>query len=107
MLAMQRLACSTSAQIELEQRLDMPASPSASAEDLPATSRVPHRVRHEPRRRQLEVKRVERIAAHMIRVTLGGDLEGFVSLGFDDHVKLFFPIAASAADGEPASVSRD
>ena len=54
-------------------------------------SRTPRRVRHEPRRRELEVKRVERIAAHMIRVTLGGDLEGFTSLGFDDHVKLFFP----------------
>ncbi len=85
----------------------MTSSPTTSAEDLLATSRVPRRVRHEPRRRQLEVKRVERIAAHMIRVTLGGDLEDFVSLGFDDHVKLFFPAAASAADGEPASVSRD
>ena len=27
----------------------------------------------------------------MIRVTLTGDLEGFNSLGFDDHIKLFFP----------------
>ena len=30
------------------------------------------------------------MSAHM-RVTLGGDLAGFTSLGFDDHVKLFFP----------------
>jgi NADPH-dependent ferric siderophore reductase len=35
---------------------------------------------------------VRRITPHMVRVTLGGeDLDGFVSSGFDDHVKLFFP----------------
>ncbi len=72
-------------------------------------SRTPRRVRHEPRRRELAVKRVERIAAHMVRVTLGGDLEGFVSLGFDDHVKLFFPDpdAPPGADGERPTASRD
>jgi NADPH-dependent ferric siderophore reductase len=43
----------------------------------------------------------------MIRVTLGGDLAGFISLGFDDHVKLFFPGAPSVADGESTTVSRD
>jgi NADPH-dependent ferric siderophore reductase len=53
--------------------------------------RTPRRVRHQPRRRVLDVTRVEKVAAHMVRVTLGGDLEGFTSLGFDDHVKLFFP----------------
>lgn len=58
--------------------------------------RTPRRVRHEPRRRQLTVKQVDRIAAHMVRVTLTGDLAGFTSLGFDDHVKLFFPDAAAA-----------
>jgi NADPH-dependent ferric siderophore reductase len=57
----------------------------------PADSRAPQRVRHEPRRRTLTIKQVEKFAAHMIRVTLTGDLEGFTSLGFDDHVKLFFP----------------
>jgi NADPH-dependent ferric siderophore reductase len=85
----------------------MPSFPSASNQDLLPTSRATRKVRHEPRRRQLEVKRVERIAAHMIRVTLGGDLEGFVSLGFDDHVKLFFPSEPSVAGGEQAMVSRD
>ena len=69
--------------------------------------RTPRRVRHQPRRRQLDVLRVEKIAAHMIRVTLGGDLEGFSSLGFDDHVKLFFPTGATGADGEPEYESRD
>jgi NADPH-dependent ferric siderophore reductase len=58
--------------------------------------RAPRRVRHEPRRRKLTVKQVDRIAAHMVRVTLTGDLAGFTSLGFDDHVKLFFPDAAAA-----------
>jgi NADPH-dependent ferric siderophore reductase len=69
--------------------------------------RTPRRVRHEPRRRELRVKGVEKIAAHMIRVTLGGDLEGFVSLGFDDHIKVFFPDPSAPADGEPQFVSRD
>lgn len=43
----------------------------------------------------------------MLRVTLGGDLAGFTSLGFDDHVKLFFPQAPAGADGEPPMASRD
>lgn len=54
----------------------------------------PHvqRVRHELKRRRLSVRRVERLAASMLRVVFSGDdLAGFTSLGFDDHVKLFFP----------------
>ncbi|MGR9579726.1 siderophore-interacting protein [Pandoraea sputorum] len=54
--------------------------------------RTPQRVRHELRFRLLEVRSVEALTPHMVRVTLGGDdLEGFKSPGFDDHVKLFFP----------------
>jgi NADPH-dependent ferric siderophore reductase len=54
--------------------------------------RTPQRVRHELRMRRLEVRSVESLTPHMLRVTLGGDdLEGFRSPGFDDHVKLFFP----------------
>ncbi|WP_087724248.1 siderophore-interacting protein [Pandoraea sp. PE-S2T-3] len=54
--------------------------------------RTPRRVRHELRMRLLEVRSVESVTPHMLRVTLGGnDLEGFTSPGFDDHVKLFFP----------------
>ena len=70
-------------------------------------SRTPRRVRHEPRRRVLKVERVDRIAASMIRATLGGDLAGFTSLGFDDHVKLFFPTGRNDADGKPEMDSRD
>jgi NADPH-dependent ferric siderophore reductase len=73
----------------------------------PTDPRSPRRVRHEPRRRTLTVKQVEKIAAHMIRVTLGGDLEGFTSLGFDDHVKLFLPDGTANAEGEPNLPGRD
>jgi NADPH-dependent ferric siderophore reductase len=56
------------------------------------------RVRHELKRRRLTVRRVERIAPHMMRVVLSGeDLQGFTSLGFDDHVKLFFSSGAADA----------
>lgn len=58
--------------------------------------RTPQRVRHELRLRRLEVRHVEQLTPHMLRVTLGGDdLEGFTSPGFDDHVKLFFPDPAT------------
>ncbi len=72
-----------------------------------ADPRAPRRMRHEARRRALTVKTVEKLAAHMIRVTLTGDLDGFVSLGFDDHVKLFFPDGTKDAAGAPNTLSRD
>jgi NADPH-dependent ferric siderophore reductase len=50
------------------------------------------RVRHEPRRRLLTVRQVERITPTMARVTLDGDLAGFISASYDDHVKVFFPL---------------
>jgi len=54
--------------------------------------RTPQRVRHPLRFRELEVRQVQRITPHLVRVTVGGEaLEGFTSPGFDDHVKLFFP----------------
>jgi NADPH-dependent ferric siderophore reductase len=50
------------------------------------------RTRHELTRRTLNVVRVERLPPGMVRIVLGGDeLRGFTSLGFDDHIKLFFP----------------
>ena len=50
------------------------------------------RVRHETRRRRLTVREVQHLTPKMVRVTLAGaDLAGFVSMGFDDHVKVFFP----------------
>jgi NADPH-dependent ferric siderophore reductase len=54
------------------------------------------RVRHETKRRRVIVTRVERLAPQMLRIVFGGEeLEGFTSLGFDDHVKLFFPSGAA------------
>jgi len=73
--------------------------------------RLPQRVRHPLRFRKLEVRTVERVTPHLVRITLTGDaLEGFVSLGFDDHVKLTLPDAVTGvltvptigADGSPS-----
>jgi NADPH-dependent ferric siderophore reductase len=50
------------------------------------------RVRHEIKRRRLQVRRVEQLTPNMVRVVLAGeDLQGFTSLGFDDHVKVMLP----------------
>ena len=50
-----------------------------------------HRVSHEIKRRKLQVLRVTDITPRMRRITLHGpELEGFISLGTDDHVKLLF-----------------
>jgi NADPH-dependent ferric siderophore reductase len=70
--------------------------------------RQPQRVRHELRRRKLAVQAVENISPSMVRVTLSGpELGGFSSLGFDDHVKLLFPVAGpEGGDGEPQFAGR-
>lgn len=86
----------------------------------PATTRSVQRVRHETRMRLLTVKRVNRLTPRMVLVTLTGDLVGFTSAAYDDHVKLFFPAPGSvepilpkgppgsheAAQG-PAPIARD
>jgi NADPH-dependent ferric siderophore reductase len=60
------------------------------------------RVRHETKRRQLSVDKISAITPKMLRITLAGpELEGFTSLGFDDHIKLFFPTAAPS-DADPS-----
>ena len=65
-----------------------------------STRRV-QRVRHELRRRDVEVARVEPLGTELVRVTFRGEmLADFVSLGFDDHVKFMF-----GPDAEP--VRRD
>ena len=73
----------------------------ASLAENPALA--PTRVKHEIHRRQLTVKSVQAITPRMIRITLeGADLAGFVSAGFDDHIKLIFadPNAPPPAPGE-------
>lgn len=50
-----------------------------------------HRVNHEIRQRRLQVLRVTELTPRMRRITLGGEeLQGFTSLGSDDHIKLLF-----------------
>ena len=50
-----------------------------------------HRVMHEIKHRQLTVLKVVDLTPRMRRITLGGaQLQGFISLGSDDHVKLLF-----------------
>jgi NADPH-dependent ferric siderophore reductase len=61
------------------------------------------RVRHELVRRRAHVLRSEPLGARMLRITLGGDeLAGFRSDAYDDHVKLFFPVAGAGTDATPA-----
>ncbi len=56
------------------------------------------RVRHEPRRRRLNVRHVQHLTPRMVRVTVGGEeLAGFASQGFDDHIKLMFTDEAGQA----------
>lgn len=77
----------------------------SSGEATPAREpdRTPQRVRHTLRFRQLEVRSVQRVTPHLVRITLGGeDLEGFVSPGFDDHLKLILPDAATGRLPTPA-----
>lgn len=50
-----------------------------------------HRVNHEIRQRRLQVLRVTELTPRMRRITLGGaELQGFTSMGSDDHIKLLF-----------------
>lgn len=56
------------------------------------------RVRQEPRRRHLQVLRVEVLSPHVRGITFGGDdLADFASHAFDDHVKVFLPVAEGDA----------
>lgn len=67
---------------------------SSSAQPDPGTTtrRRVERVRFELRRRALTVTHVARPTPGFASITLAGaELEGFQSLSFDDHVKLFLP----------------
>ncbi|HKX44304.1 MAG TPA: siderophore-interacting protein [Burkholderiaceae bacterium] len=68
-------------------------------DSTPGARRV-QRVRHEIKRRELQVARVVRVSPHVQRITFAGvALTDFVSASFDDHVKLILP---DAATGQPA-----
>lgn len=66
-----------------------PPSATALQTDTPM-DQIITRHRHELHRRELTVRDVTQLTPHMLRITLeGNDLSNFVSLGFDDHLKLF------------------
>ncbi len=70
---------------------------------MSSTSPLITRLRHDTKRRVLSVSRVEQLSAKMVRVVVQGDeLEGFVSAGFDDHIKLLFPAGTGL---EPSALS--
>jgi NADPH-dependent ferric siderophore reductase len=63
-----------------------------SGMNLETPTRRVQRVRHELKRRELQVLRVATLSPHVRSVTFGGpDIAGFVSASFDDHIKLFLP----------------
>ncbi|WP_260922900.1 siderophore-interacting protein [Novosphingobium sp. 9] len=60
------------------------------------------RVRHELKRRAVTVRSVEQVTPAMVRITLEGeDLADFVSLGADDHIKVFVPGSGEMRDYTP------
>lgn len=64
------------------------------------------RVRHELKRRAVEVARVEAVTPHCVGVTFTGeDLADFVSASFDDHVKFILGVVGDPA--APPPVMRD
>ena len=67
------------------------------------------RIRHTPRPRLLEVRRTEQMSPGFVRITLGGpDIEGFTSLSFDDHIKIFLTEDGPGGNTAPSStVGRD
>ena len=60
-------------------------------------------IRHEIKRRQLDVVNVEQISPGFKRITLSGDsLADFISASFDDHIKFIVnPDAAEPAMRAP------
>jgi NADPH-dependent ferric siderophore reductase len=80
------------------------------------------RVRHQLKFRLAQVKRVQPLTPHLVRITLSGDdLHDFESASFDDHLKVFFPAPGANkpvmptagpngpvfADDQPRPIARD
>lgn len=64
-----------------------------TTQETPQATRRVQRVRHELRRRELQVLRVRPLGEHFVAITFGGpELEGFTSLSFDDHVKFMLEV---------------
>lgn len=80
-----------------------------------ALNRQPaQRVRLDTRLRRLRVNHIYKLSPNMLRVELAGDMEGFQSPGFDDHIKLFLPdpvtgelVLPDRENGEARPLGRD
>ncbi len=73
------------------------------ANTLERSGRSILRVRYEPKLRLLTVRAVRQLTPHMIRISFSGDFSDFKTLGFDDHIKLFFadPVTGIVTLPEP------
>ncbi|MEZ3500671.1 siderophore-interacting protein [Pantoea sp. KPR_PJ] len=68
------------------------------SDNLSSKRRAPQRVRNELRFRHITVASKTRVADQFWRVTFqSSDLAGFQSPGFDDHIKVFFPLPDGTA----------
>jgi len=68
--------------------------PAATSTSLPAATQglAVERIRHPLQARSLQVVRRTAVSPGFVRLTLAGpELAGFVSAGFDDHLKLILP----------------
>lgn len=66
---------------------------------------VTRRVRHPFRSRHVQLLARESISPGFLRLTIGGpELEGFVSAGFDDHIKLILPQAGLEKPNLPVMI---
>lgn len=66
---------------------------------------VVERIRHPLKARHVQLVERRQISPGFVRVTLAGpQLEGFVSAGFDDHVKFILPQAGQERPGLPTMV---
>ena len=75
-------------------------------EKLSPARRV-QRVRHEIRRREVEVVDIHPVGTSMVSITFQGDtLEDFVSASFDDHVKFMFADSAGEQEHSDYTPSR-
>jgi len=71
----------------------------------PAAAPLIERVRHPFAARHVQVLARHAVSPGFVRLTLGGPaLAGFVSAGFDDHVKLILPQAGQERPSLPAMV---
>lgn len=76
------------------------------ADHRPVGPRI-ERIRHEVKIRSIQVENIVRLTPGMLRITFSGeDLSDFVSLGFDDHVKIFVPTPSGETERRDYTLRR-